>query len=171
MGTSTPVSGKALRWNGVLRCGSMSDEHKRFSPPAGRPMAVDPLAPSASQTEPAFIARPKDAPVYHGFSVLSDVVVDGFTFGKITDFDAGPSTEGDAFVVAPDNSRAGLVWEVSDDSHFQQVCPTDCNRWGVWAVSFPHKMTSHENVRRNLEHVLPELKKRWQEWREAQLGR
>lgn len=101
---------------------------------------------------------------------MSDVVVDGFTFGKISDFDAEPCSEGDAFVVAPDNSRAGLVWEVSDEPYFQELCSTESDRWGVRAVSFPHRMTSHENARRNLEHILLELKKRWQEWREAQLG-
>lgn len=132
-------------------------------------MALDPLAKSASQTEPAFIARPGGAPVYYGFQILSDVVVDGLTFGKISDFEAEPCLEGDAFVVAPDNSRAGLVWEVSEDSYFREICPTDSVRWGVWGVSFPHGMTSHENVRKNLEHVLPQLKKRWHEWREAQL--
>jgi hypothetical protein len=146
----------------------MSDEHKPFSSPIGRPLAVDPSAQSASWTEPAFIAKPKDAPVYHGFVILTGVVVDGFTFGKITDFESEPCGEGDAFVIAPDNSRAGLVWEVSEDSYFQEVCATESTRWGVWAVSFPYAMTSHENVRKNLEHVLPELKKRWQEWRQAQ---
>ena len=40
--------------------------------------------------------------MYHGFQILSDVVVEGFTFRKISDFDAEPCTEGDAFVVAPD---------------------------------------------------------------------
>jgi hypothetical protein len=149
----------------------MSDERRNSNPPIGHPLAVDPLAESASPTEPAFIARPKGAPVYHGFPILSDVIVDGFTYGKISDFDAERCSEGDAFVVAPDNSRAGLVWEVSDDSYFEEVSSTDSDRWGVWAVSFPHKMTSHENARRNLEHILPELKKRWQEWRKAQLGR
>lgn len=137
----------------------------------GHPISLDPLAKSASSTEPAFIAVPEGAPVYHGFQILDDVVVDGFTFGKISDFDAQPSAEGDAFVVAPDNSRAGLVWEVSEESYFQEVCPLEPDRWGVWAVSFPHEMTSHENARRNLEHILPELRKRWQEWCEAQLGR
>ena len=82
-------------------------------------MAPDPLAESASQTESAFIAMPADAPVYHGFQILSDVVVEGFTFGKISDFEGESCTEGDAFVVAPDNSRAGLVWEVSESSYSQ----------------------------------------------------
>jgi len=117
-------------------------------------MALDPLAKSASRTEPAFVAKPESAPIYHGFQILSDVVVERFTFGKISDFDAEPCTEGDAFVVAPDNSSAGLVWEVSGDSYFQEVCPADSNRWSVWGASFPHPMTNHENVRRNLEHIL-----------------
>lgn len=149
----------------------MSDESKDSNPSVAHPLAVDPLAQSASPTEPAFIAKPKGAPVYYGFPILSDVVVDGFTLGKISDFDAEPCTEGDAFVVAPDNSRAGLVWEISDESYFREVSPRDSDRWGVWAVSFPHQMTSRENARRNLEHILPELRKQWQEWRDAQLGR
>ncbi|MGB8661499.1 MAG: hypothetical protein WA621_19745 [Candidatus Acidiferrum sp.] len=81
----------------------------------GRPLAVDPNTASDSPTERALIARPAGAPVYHDFQVLEDVVVEGFTFGKITDFESEPRQEGDAFVVAPDNSRAGLVWEVADN--------------------------------------------------------
>ena len=80
--------------------------------PKGRPLAIDATAQSASPTEPAFIARPEGAPVYYGFVVLHDVTVDGFTLGKITDFEAEPCDEGDAFVIAPDGGRAGLGWEV-----------------------------------------------------------
>ncbi len=131
----------------------------------GHPIALDPLAKSSSPTEPAFIAKPQGSPAYHGFPILSDVVVDGFTLGKISDFDAESCDEGDAFVVAPDNSRAGLVWEVSLESRFRELLSPDSHRWGVWDVSFPHKMTSHENARKNLEHILPKLRERWQEWR------
>jgi hypothetical protein len=139
----------------------MSDKTKD---PTGRPLALDPLTESASRNVPAFIAKPAGAPVYHGFEILHDIVVDGFTFGKITDFEIGTCTEGDAFVVAPDNRRAGLVWEVSEKYYFQEVCPLEPDRWGVWGVNFPHRMDSHENVRRNLESIIPELKKRWEEW-------
>ena len=38
--------------------------------PKGRPLAIDATAQSASPTEPAFVARPEDAPVYHGFVFL-----------------------------------------------------------------------------------------------------
>jgi hypothetical protein len=141
-----------------------NDERKKSGTPTGRPLAVDPTAASSSKHEPGFIARPPDAPVYHGFQILDDVAIEGFKFGKITDFDAEPCEYGDAFVVAPDYSRAGLVWEVSDEYSFREVCPLERTRWGVWGVAFAQTMTSHENVRRNLQSILPELKKRWQEW-------
>jgi hypothetical protein len=144
----------------------MSEEQKKSSTPTGRPLAVDhTAAASASQIEPGFIARPPRAPVYHGLQVLRDVVVDGFTFGKITDFETEPCEYGDAFVIAPDDSRAGLVWEVSDKRHFQEICPLEPNRWGVWGVTFTLTMTSHDNVRKNLDSILPALKTRWEEWR------
>jgi len=102
--------------------------------------------------------------VYNGFVVLDDVVVDGFTLGKITDWEAEPSETGDAFVIAPDGSRAGLVWQVCDPPYFQEVMPTEATRWGVWGVGFLLPMISRENARTNLESILPQLKSRWTEW-------
>jgi hypothetical protein len=155
----------------MLGFAQMAEKRKEPKPPKGRPLALDPLAESSSRTEPAFIARPAAAPVYHGFEILNDVVVGGFTFGKITDFEIKPCDQGDAFVVAPDNSRAGLVWEISDTSYFQEVSAPKVERWGVWGVSFPNAMTSRDNVRKNLESILPELKRRWEEWRRAKLSK
>ncbi len=102
--------------------------------------------------------------------MLEDGVVEGFTFGKITDFEAELYQEGDAFVVAPDNSRAGLVWEVADKVSVTEISRFDPGRWGVLGVSFPHPMNSRENVRRNLELILPTLKEKWNEWREKFKG-
>ena len=138
--------------------------------PKGRPLAIDATAKSASPTEPAFISPPEGVPVYHGFVVLDDVAADGFALGKITDFEAEPCETGDAFVVAPDNSRAGLVWEIADNVSVSQISPLEPGRWGVWAVSFPHPMNSRENIRRNLELILPALKEKWDEWRGKFLG-
>jgi hypothetical protein len=100
------------------------------------------------------------------FQVVDEISADRFRFGKITDFEAEPCDYGDAFVIAPDDSRAGLVWEVSDKSYFQEIYPVGPHRWGVWGVSFPHAKTTRENARRNLESILPELKKRWEAWRQ-----
>ena len=81
---------------------------------------------------------------------VHDVVVEGFTFGAITDFESQPSDEGDAFVIAPDNSRAGLVWTVSMKPLFSQICAPERDRWGVWDVAFPNEMTSRENIKAKL---------------------
>lgn len=131
----------------------------------GRPLAIDHTAKSGSPTEPAFIAPPEGAPAYHGFVVLDDVVADGFILGKITDWEAEPCDEGDAFVIAPDGSRAGLVWEVYDPPYFQEVMPIEAGRWGVWGVGFRLPMNSRHNAWKNLESTLPELKLRWAEWK------
>ena len=133
-------------------------------PPTGHSLALDPKAESASQEHPAFITPPSGAPVYYGFQVLDDVVVEGFTLGKISDFESEPSNEGDAFVIAPDGSRAGLVWEVFETAYFNEVCSPERDRWGVWGVSFPFPMDSRVNARKNLEFILPKLKERWLEW-------
>ena len=131
----------------------------------GRPMAIDPEAASASVDGPAFLNPPDGAPVYHGFPILKDVVVEGFSLGKITDFETEHCDSGDAFVVAPDNSRAGIVWEVSNEPYFSEILCTDYERWGVWAVNFPHSMTSRDNARRNLAFILPQLREKWESWR------
>lgn len=134
-------------------------------PRRGRPLAVDEKAISASPTAPAFIAPPAGAPVYYGFVVLDDVVVDGFILGKITDFEAETCDTGDAFVIAPDGSRAGLVWEVCGGSYFEEVCAPEAGRWGVWGVALPFPMNSRDNARKNLGVILPQLKPRWAEWK------
>ncbi len=131
----------------------------------GRPLAVDNKAESTSPTEPAFIARPEGAPVYHGFIVLDDVTLDGFTLGKITDWEAEPCETGDAFVIAPDGSRAGLVWEVCDPPYFQEVLKVEVDRWGVWGVGFRLPMNSRKNALENLKSIQPQLKLPWVEWK------
>jgi hypothetical protein len=133
--------------------------------PKGRPLAIDPEATSSSPTQPAFVARPIGAPVYHGFIVLEDVNVEGFIWGTITDFEAASCEAGDAFVIAPDGSRCGLVWKISAKQFFEQVCQFDQDRWGVWAVSFPYPMTDRNSARKNLATVLPDLKARWEAWK------
>jgi hypothetical protein len=132
---------------------------------AGRPVAVDPNAISASATEPAFIAPPPGAPVYYGFQILHDVNVDGFTLGKITDFEAEQCDYGDAFVIAPDDTRAGIVWEVYLKPYFNQILPPDAKRWGVWGVSFQNPMRNRENAKRNLESIVPRLREEWEKWK------
>ena len=102
--------------------------------------------------------------MYHGFQILDDVEVDGFKLGIITELEPGDDG-GDAFVVAPDGSRAGLVWEIFTPTYFREILPPDEGRWGVLGVAFAEPMDTHEDARRNLAAMLPELRLRWEAWR------
>ena len=133
--------------------------------PVGRPLGLDPSAESTDEALPAFLARPKGAPVYHGFPLIEGAEVDGFRLGMITDFLAVPDTAGDAFVVAPDGSRAGLVWEAEvDDPYCTEALAPDESRWGVWAVGLRESMRTVEEARAYLAALLPMLRPRWEEW-------
>ncbi len=100
----------------------------------------------------------------YGFVVLDDINVDGFAW---QDHRLGSVAlrNGDAFVLAPDGSRAGLVWEVCDPPYFQETMRIEADRWGVRGVGFRLPMNSRENARRNLESILPELRLGWAEWK------
>jgi hypothetical protein len=131
-----------------------------------RPLRLDPDAASASPDEPAFVARPEGAAVYHGFPIIESSAVDGFRLGMITDFVAAPGTYGDAFVVAPDDSRAGLVWESEvSEPYFAEVAPPDADRWGVWGVGVQVPLRTEDDARAFLRELMPELQPRWEAWR------
>ena len=142
----------------------MIEPREAFHQDPGRPLALDPDADSADPDLPAFLARPEGSPVYHGFPVLDDVEVDGFKLGKISDWEAEDMDIGDAFVVAPDNSRCGLVWSIGNPEGLRQVRPPEPIRRGVWGVVFEHKMSSREQARRNLAALVPQLRPIWGKW-------
>jgi hypothetical protein len=95
--------------------------------------------------------------------VLNDVSVERFIFGMITNLEANSSTEGDAFVVAPDGARRISLGNLQRPV-LQEVCPLTPNRWGLWGVWFPHPMNSRDDARHNLKAILPQLKEKWEEW-------
>jgi hypothetical protein len=134
----------------------------------GRPLDLDPNAQSSDQSLPAFLARPDGAPLYHGFHLVDDVEYEGFKLGSITSFAEG-AREGDAFICAPDDSRAGLVWSVSDVSHLSEILPYEEARWGVWNISFPCEVDSSDGVQRVLSDIVPRLRPHWEAWREGRI--
>ncbi len=138
------------------------------STPRGRPLSLDESAASASPALPAFLARPEGTPVYHGFSTLDGVEVDGFGLGMITNFLVSSGTVGDAFVIAPDGSRAGLVWESeTEHRYFEEVSPPEEGRWGVWAVGLPQPLNTVEDAQTYLEQLIPDLRREWENWRDS----
>ncbi|MDR3633546.1 MAG: hypothetical protein P4L84_06900 [Isosphaeraceae bacterium] len=128
--------------------------------PDGKPLLTDIDAESASAELPAFLARPPGAPVYHGFPLVEETRTDGWCFGAITDFE-GESDGcecGDGFVVAPDGSRAGLIWSVGDFP-IEEVLPPEPGRWGVWAVPFPKPIRNVADLVECFRYLLPELRR------------
>lgn len=126
----------------------------------GRKIRLDGSAASADPNLPAFLARPPGAPAYHGFPVIPETETDGWLLGVITDYECEePQTEGDAFVIAPDGSRAGIAW-ATDTPDFYEILPPDDLRWGVYGVRFPYAVGSLEDLIANFRAVLPRLKER-----------
>ena len=137
---------------------------RKSDPISSRPLRVDLMAASADPTLPAFLARPEGSPVYTGFPVIEGSEVDGFRLGMITDFEAKPGTMGDAFVVAPDNSRAGPVWESEvDEPYCNEVGPPDATRWCLGGRG--SRTIAKSTRRADLRQLLPELRPRWEAWR------
>jgi hypothetical protein len=135
------------------------DDEKYFS----KPLILDESAESSSSELPAFLSRPEGTPVYHGFGLVEETKTDGWCFGAITAFEDPEGCEaGDAFVVAPDGARAGIVWEVGAQE-MQEVLSPDQGRWGVYAVWFPRLVKTAEDLAFNFRHILPELKKKYEE--------
>jgi hypothetical protein len=123
-----------------------------------RRITFDPDAPSANGDKPEFLARPQESPIYHGFVIVPETCTDGWCLGAITEFeDPNGCTAGDAFVVAPDGSRAGLVWEVGTNP-MEEILPPDSERWGVYAISFPHPTRTLDDLVSAFRAVLPQLK-------------
>jgi hypothetical protein len=124
----------------------------------GQVAREDPDAVSAIPGLPAFIARPKGAPAYYGFPLLPDSEKDGFVFGVITRSRTDePASWGDAYVVGPDGTRAGIVWRMKGPVT-EVVFPPEPGRWGVYQFLFEHPVLSDADLIRNLHAILPRLK-------------
>jgi hypothetical protein len=138
--------------------------HLRTKPRSGAAIQLGD-GETADPTLPAFLARPAGAPVYHGFRVLTDVTVDGFTLGVISGYADGPSDDGDAFVIAEDDGRAGLVWATGDALTIESISEPEPERFGVFAVTFEEPMVDADAARRNLAAIAPVLREHWAAWR------
>jgi hypothetical protein len=126
--------------------------------PRGQPLRLDQTAPSANLGQPASLARPAGAPVYHGFPLVEATRTDGWCYGAVTEYeDPHGCLFGDGYVQAPDGSRAGLVWEVGE-GEVTVVCAPTPDRWGVWAVWFPHPVRTVDDLTNTFRRILPTLK-------------
>jgi hypothetical protein len=124
----------------------------------GQPVRLDDAAVSSDPDLPAFIAKPPDAPVYHGFPLLKNSECEGFIFGTITEPNGTqPAEWGDAFVVAPNGSRAGIVWQIGHGEP-NVVCEPSEGRWGVYGFYFNGPIATEDELVRHLQSLVPALK-------------
>ena len=147
------------------------DEALRWKP-EGVPLRLDADAESADSSLPALISRPEGAPVYHGLPLLEESrTSDGWCFGTISDPACPEGLDwGDAFVVAPDGSRAGLIWQVGAAVLEVSVLPEQAH-WGVYKVGFTHPVHNDQELVEQLREWLPELRRIYREWRVSQSQR
>jgi hypothetical protein len=132
----------------------------------GIPLRLDPEARSADPSLPGFLARPKDCPVYHGFPILEQSRTDdGWCFGTISEPDCSEGRDwGDAFVVAPDGSRAGIIWEIGAPVMQVTLAPAE-NRWGVFHVGFIRRVHNEAGLLEQLREWLPEFRRLHLMWK------
>jgi len=128
----------------------------------GRPIAIDSKADSADPSLPAFLAPPAGAPAYHGFPILSGVELDGWRLGLITDSVGSNHTAGDAYLIAPDGRRAGLVWRIERPTWFSEIIGPEPKRFGVFEVATNSGPTSIDGARQFLAEILPAVKEAWE---------
>jgi hypothetical protein len=133
----------------------MADER-----PKGQRVRVDEAAPSTDPDLPAFIARPRNAPAYYGFPILKDSELDGFVFGVITE--PSEAEWGDAFVIAPNGSRAGIVWQLGEGAPTVVEGPSEWS-WGVYGFCFKGPIENDLDLVAHLHAVLPKLKEHFRE--------
>jgi hypothetical protein len=140
------------------------DEQSNWQPNS-IPLRLDPEAESSDPSLPAFLARPEGAPVYHGFPLLEQSrTEDGWCFGIISGCDCPEGRKcGDAFVVAPDNSRAGIIWDVRADGIDVSI-PPGVDRWGVYCLRVEHPVHDEQELVDQLQNWLPELRRLHLQW-------
>lgn len=137
---------------------------ERVQEPRGRPIVTDATAASANPDLPAFLARPAGAPVYYGFPLVEESRSDGWVLGMISAYGDAEVHYGDGYVVAPDGSRCGLVWECCEDEAFSVVIEAESGRWGVYFVALPQSLHGPADTRSFLEAVRPRLEPLWRAW-------
>jgi hypothetical protein len=126
--------------------------------PEGQRLRFDAEAASVNTELPAFLAQPVGSPAYHGFPILEGSEIDGFVFGVITEPNGATAASwGDAYVIAPNGSRAGIVWSAGSGSS-ETVLPPEPGRWGVYQFYFDRPVLTERDLIANLQSVLPQLK-------------
>ncbi len=104
---------------------------------------------------------------YCDFSIVPETETGGWVYGAITVFgpdcdNCGPDgcDTGDGFVVAPDGTRAGLVWSYGREPP-ERILEPDEDRWGVFEVNFPRRIKTLNDLCISFRGILPFLQQEY----------
>jgi hypothetical protein len=125
-------------------------------------MLEEPAEPPTTPGELPAFAAPPGSKAYYGFPLIDGVAAGGWKMGAMT-YPLQPDTEagctiGDAYVQAPDGTRAGIVWETGPELKFTVLVPPDEKRWGVYKIHVPRAVRTWEDFHDNFRTMLPLLK-------------
>lgn len=102
---------------------------------------------------------------YFGSSVVPGVDVDGWRLGLYTgpDLDSDdPVDAGDAYLVAPDGRRCGIVWSIQQPTFFVILLGDQGDRFGVFEVACEHGPTTTPEARLFVRDLLPHVRPLWE---------
>lgn len=91
----------------------------------------------------------------------------GFRVSMIDEPSAVPRNVGTAIVRAPDGTVAWLLWQANVRRYVLELCAPDDRRWGAWRVGLPQPLTTGEEGRVYFAALIPDLRARWEAWRES----
>ena len=105
---------------------------------------------------------------YAGCPILPGPAREGFRIGLVTDLCQFGGYQGDAFIVAPDLSCAGLIWEVARTPRLGLVAPASPERWGIWEATVAGPILAAGDLLQLLDALLPHLRPAWRAWQDEQ---
>ena len=87
---------------------------------------------------------------------------DGWVMESFGSFDQiKGSWQGTGYVVAPDGSRAGIMWSVGEGANLEYQ-PQDSDLWAIYKISFPKPVFNAADLAANFGRVLPDLRARYE---------
>jgi hypothetical protein len=111
-----------------------------------------------------------DRVAYDPYPLVEGVELDGWRIGLITGSLLEPEGDpiepdfwGDAYVVAPDNQRAGVVWTRGESTSVSDLGGVDpeANRFGVFEFVTLTPPTSRATAASFLAEILPPIREAW----------
>ena len=71
------------------------------------------------------------------------------------------SSQGNGYVVAPDGSRAAIMWRVGEGANLEYQ-PQDSDLWAIYKISFPKPVFNAPDLAANFGRILPDLRARYE---------